>query len=91
MAEVKTLEYPLGRDVNTLILCRDEQHMRDMIEALQIKARYMCACPTIGGRTYARIIVFDRKWNNVEDLYKWAEYVSYLHTMLNLEGKLYLI
>lgn len=56
---VPTLEYPTGnRATETLIVCRSEQHRRDVWKALQLDARYILWGAMIGGRPFKKIIVF---------------------------------
>lgn len=52
-----TPSFPFGRDVDTLIICRDEGHRRSVSRALAIPARYEIIGSPLPGRGYAKIIV----------------------------------
>jgi hypothetical protein len=52
-----TRSLPFGRDVSTLILCRDEDHRRKVIAALQVPARYELIYSPLTGYRFKKIIV----------------------------------
>lgn len=54
-----TRSFPFGRDVDTLILCRDEDHRRAVIAALGIPAQYETVFSVLTGLRFKKIIVFD--------------------------------
>jgi len=58
-----THEFPYGRDVSIAIVCYNDQHRLDVIEALQIKARYMLYSSGPIAARFEKIIVFSPKGN----------------------------
>lgn len=54
----KTIEYPFGRDVDTLVICVNEAHARKIFRAFRMKARYTWGRMPMLGHRYKKIIVF---------------------------------
>ena len=52
-----TRALPFGRDVDTLILCRNDDHRRRVTAALQIPARYELIYSALTGYRFKKIIV----------------------------------
>lgn len=52
-----TISLPFGRDIDTMILCRDDDQRRNAIRALAIPARYELIGSALCGHRFSRIIV----------------------------------
>ena len=64
-----TRSLPFGRDVDILILCKDEVHRRAASEALRIPARYEMFASALTGYRFNKIIVLlggTGPWSEIE-------------------------
>lgn len=87
-----TLSFPFGRDVDTLILCRDEDQRRTAIRALAIKAQYETISSALTGSRFKRIIVVAGKPDSVMECNHFEEMKrEYLPTKLTRDGELLIL
>lgn len=52
-----TLDFPFGRDVDTLIICENDDHRRRAVKALKMVARYTTIGSAVVGHRFLNIIV----------------------------------
>jgi hypothetical protein len=90
---VATLSFPFGKDVDTLILCRDEDHRRRAIAALGIPARYELIMSALQGCRFTKIIVLgaDKPLSATEAKKLDVMAKEYWPTMLEIGGKVHLL
>lgn len=86
--QAPTLSYPFGRDVNTLVVCMNEDHRRHAIKNCGIKARYETIGSALCGCRYNHVVVLrtDQPFSDVERRIIRED----LPTKLSLGGKLYI-
>jgi hypothetical protein len=86
-----SLRLPFGDDVDTLVLCINETHIRNVQEAFQLKARYQCFGDALMGHRFRRIIVFRPQYQSRLQAVIMQDYLNALRTKLELGGKIIIV
>lgn len=91
MVDIKSLEYPFGIDVDTLVVCISGEHRRRVIEAFELKARYILWWQTgLMGARYKKVIVFKMPLGHYE-AERILDFMDMLQTKLPLNKSIIVV
>jgi hypothetical protein len=87
-----SISFPFGRDIHTLIICRDDNHRRKVIRALALPAQYETIGSSLMGNRYRSIIVMVGIPESAAEAAGLELMISeYLPTKLHIGGELHVI
>jgi len=90
----RTRSFPFGTDVDTLIVCRNEEVRLIAIEALRLKAQYETYYSSLSGHRFDKIIVIPPYWVHCSEKEQqiFQDLVNdYLPTKLKTGGTLHVL
>lgn len=73
---MNTTEQEKFQQGDPIVVCRHEEHRRQMIDALQIRAFYVLPLSVIAGRQFSRAIITPQYFLNKrdeEEFYRWID------------------
>lgn len=84
-------KYPLGKDVDTLVICDNAYHAQNIFRAFQLKARYSWGMEPLMSYRFNKIIVFLdlTKPRSSSEEEAWSRYLKeQVETKLSRDGEI---